>query len=426
MADPLLHIKDSYYFEVPKALWPSNRESIGDFPSHWVRNDPHFRKWEAKQIHEALVEATGDSDLVLDWDALAAEYEHWQHEDHANFGKPFDVFLEEKYDTVPPAEQGEEVAAGTWYDQLQGNTAEEAVAFKQKLHEAIESRDISIRSYTKDNPDWSRDKIEAYNKHLSGKVLIPQPFAELNNLYEAQSGFAISKFMVIELIIAGLLLFVFTRLASRIKDGAQPRGTFMNLMETFLVFLRDQVARPAIGGKEADKFVPYIWTIFFFVLGCNLFGLLPWLGAPTGTFSVTTALALSTFGVVLIGGSKKFGIVGFWKNQVPSMDLPLLLAIPLIPMLWLIEVVGLLIKHAVLAIRLLANMVAGHLVLLSIMGLAVTAATYGGTAEYWVTAPIAVIGSTLFNLLELFVAFLQAYIFAFLSALFIGAAVHHH
>jgi len=424
MADPLLHIKDSYYFEVPKAIWPSNRESIEDFPDHWVRNDPHFRKWEAKQIHEALVEATGNSALVRDWDELAAEYEHWQHEDHANFGKPFDVFLEEKYDTVPPGVQGEDAPAGTWYDLLQGDTPEEAAAFKQKLHEAVEKQDITVNNYVATDPQWSQEKIAAYNKHLSGKILIPQPpGAELRNLYEAQSGFTVSKFMVIELIIAAVLLFIFTRLANRIKDGSPPGGTMMNLFETFLVFLRDKVARPAIGGKEADKFVPYIWTIFFFVLGCNLFGMLPWLGAPTGTFSVTTALAMATFGVVLVGGSKKFGIVGFWKNQVPSMDLPLVLAILLVPMLWAIEVLGLLIKHAVLAIRLLANMVAGHLVLLAIMGLAVAAA---GTPEFWIAAPIAVIGSTLFSVLEIFVAFLQAYIFAFLSALFIGAAVHHH
>jgi F-type H+-transporting ATPase subunit a len=101
------------------------------------------------------------------------------------------------------------------------------------------------------------------------------------------------------------------------------------------------------------------------------------------------------------------------------------MAIVLKPMLWVIEVLALLIKHAVLAIRLLANMFAGHIVLLGIMGLAFS--WHGAVSgTWWVAAPIAVISSALFSVLELFVAFLQAYVFTFLSALFIGAAVHHH
>ena len=105
------------------------------------------------------------------------------------------------------------------------------------------------------------------------------------------------------------------------------------------------------------------------------------------------------------------------------MGLPLPLAIPIVPMLFAIEVMGLFIKHAVLGVRLVANMVAGHLVLLAIMGLAVAAAE---SANWPITAVISVVGSALFSCLELFVAFLQAYVFTFLSALFIGSAVHQH
>ena len=160
-----------------------------------------------------------------------------------------------------------------------------------------------------------------------------------------------------------------------------------------------------------------------FVLGLNLLGMLPWLGSPTASFSVTLALAVVTFATVLVAGTMRFGVVGFWKNQVPHMGLPLALAISIVPMVFAIEVLGLFIKHAVLGVRLLANMVAGHLVLLAIMGLAVAAAA---SATWRLTATISVVGSALFSLLELFVAFLQAYVFTFLSALFIGAAVHHH
>ena len=107
------------------------------------------------------------------------------------------------------------------------------------------------------------------------------------------------------------------------------------------------------------------------------------------------------------------------------MDLPKALNLPIKGLLFLIEVLGLFIKHAVLAIRLLANMFAGHIVLLGIMGIAfsIQGAMSSG---WWVAAPISVVGATLFSVLELFVAFLQAYVFTFLSALFIGAATHHH
>jgi F-type H+-transporting ATPase subunit a len=282
--------------------------------------------------------------------------------------------------------------------------------------------------YEQEHP-WSAAKIESYNRQLDGKIIIPQPFGRLRNNYEAESGFCISKFMILELVVAALLIVAFKRLANYVKDGRPASGKLWNMFEAFLLYIRDQIARPAIGKHDADRFVPLLWTMFMFVLFCNLFGMLPWVGAPTGSFSVTLGLALVTFATVLVAGSLRFGVVGFWKNQVPSMGLPLPLAIPIVPMIFVIEVLGLMIKHAVLGIRLLANMVAGHLVLLAIMGLAVAAAVHSAGelgASYWITAVIAVGGSALFSLLELFVAFLQAYVFTFLSALFIGAAVHHH
>jgi F-type H+-transporting ATPase subunit a len=176
---------------------------------------------------------------------------------------------------------------------------------------------------------------------------------------------------------------------------------------------------------DGDRFVPLLLTLFFFVLGCNLLGMVPWAGSPTASFSVTLALAGVTFLSVIVAGMLKFGFFGFFKNQVPSMDLPLPLAILLKPMIFAIEMLGLCIKHLILAVRLLANMVAGHLVLLGIMGLISAAATY--SMGMWATVTgISVVSSTLFSVLELFVAFLQAYIFTFLSALFIGASVHEH
>ena len=319
-------------------------------------------------------------------------------------------------------------------------------------------------------PQWLRDAhpeatLAEFNRAMDGKILIPQPFGTPENLFSMKSGFGISKFMILEVVLAAILFFLFTRLAGKLATGEPPKGRFANLFETFIVFIRDQVARPAIDSHddhghgehghdgqglghgehghgpqvqaghaaalavaqthEGDRFVPLLLTIFFFVLGCNLLGMLPWAGSPTASFSVTLALAGVTLATVVIAGMMKFGPLGFFVNQVPSMDLPLPLAIVLKPMIFAIEMLGLLIKHGILAVRLLANMVAGHLVLLGIMGLITAAAT--ATLGTWATVTsISVVGSALFSLLELFVAFLQAYIFTFLSALFIGAAVHHH
>ncbi len=267
---------------------------------------------------------------------------------------------------------------------------------------------------------------EEFNKALDGKILIPQlPGVSLKNLYQSDSPLAISKFMILELVAAAIIAFIFIRLAGMIRTGERPKGKFWNFFEAILLFMRDEVARPAIGKHDADKFLPVLWTLFFFVLGCNLLGMVPWAGSPTASFSVTLALAAVTLGTGMICGVVKFGPVGYLKNQIPHMELPFVLALFLKPMIWVIEVFGLFIKHGVLGVRLLANMVAGHIVLLSIMGIAFS--VEGAVSPYWgISAPISVFGATAISMLELFVAFLQAYVFVFLSSLFIGAAIHHH
>jgi F-type H+-transporting ATPase subunit a len=134
-------------------------------------------------------------------------------------------------------------------------------------------------------------------------------------------------------------------------------------------------------------------------------------------------VAAVTLLVVIGAGMKTFGVVGFWKGQVPHMDVPFVMAIFLKPMLFIIEVVGLLVKHVILAMRLFANMFAGHLVLVVIMGFIVQLA---GTWIWYGVAPASVLGSVALNLLELLVCFIQAYVFTFLAAIFIGMAVHQH
>jgi len=281
----------------------------------------------------------------------------------------------------------------------------------------------------------------ALSPHGDGHIAIPQPFQTEEPIFVMNTGIEIidnivqpvhltlTKFMILEVVVAVIIAVVFIWLAGRMRGGDRPRGRLWNMLEAFLLFIRDEVARPAIGKKDADRFLPFLWTIFFFVLGCNLMGMIPWMGSPTGSLAVTGALALITFAVVVGAGSMQLGVVGFWKAQVPHMDLPAALAILLIPMIFVIEVIGMLIKHFVLAVRLLANMMAGHVVLAVI--LAFIAASYftveGERAMvWWGVMPASMFGATMLSMLELFVAFLQAYIFTFLSALFIGAAVHPH
>lgn len=241
----------------------------------------------------------------------------------------------------------------------------------------------------------------------------------------------ITKFMVLQVVAAVIIILLFCGLASRIKGGKLPKGRIWNMLEVMLLFIRDQVARPAIGKEDADRFMPFLWTIFFFVLGGNLLGMIPWLGSPTGALGTTGMLAFITFVVVVGGGMKKLGNVGFWKAQVPHMDLPGPMAMLIKPMVFAIEVLGLLIKHFVLSVRLLANMAAGHLVLAVLIAFIAAIAQTDMVTSYFSPAFIGVSGASIFgatalSLLELFVAFLQAYIFTFLSALFIGMAVHPH
>lgn len=470
MADPVLHIKDSYYFEVPKALW-SRRADDRDFPDVWVSLDPQFQDWEFVRQFDALSKLGG---ISVAEEQAEHDWHDWQHHDHANVGKPFDVYLEEyqyaknleafnawKKAAIAEARAAKKEAAEeavgkiSFADWLKENRAAADLKYKEfsaKFHDpewrsewqAAKTEASSVAAYKEAGhvSDWNADKVAAYNQHLSGKIVIPQPFGTLRNLYEKESGLAISKFMIIEIVVAVIIALLFSWLARRVAHGAAPKGKLWNLLETFVVFIRDEIAEPAIGHHDAHRFTPLLWNIFFFILGMNLFGMIPWMGAPTGTFGVTLGLALCIMGTVLIGGTLSLGPVGFWKNMIPPIELgrpanpairiPVLLFEGLLKFgIFLIEVVGLAIRHLVLAIRLLANMVAGHLVLLGVMGLAFgtqAALTYAGAPgwKWGLAAVVAVLGSTLFSILELFVAFLQAYIFTFLAALFIGSAVHEH
>ena len=198
-------------------------------------------------------------------------------------------------------------------------------------------------------------------------------------------------------------------------------------MESVLLFVRNSVVVPAMGEEDSKKFMPLLWTFFVFIFGLNLIGMVPWLGSPTAALATTGTFAFVVFAVGVGMGVKTFGVAGFLKNICPELGLPWYLAFWVVPLLWVIEFASLFIKHAILSIRLLANMVAGHAVLLGIMGLAVGVHAYAMSSGAWgALAGASVLGMTALSVLEVFVAFLQAAVFTFLAALFIGSSMHHH
>ncbi len=235
-------------------------------------------------------------------------------------------------------------------------------------------------------------------------------------------GFQLTRFMVMELLAAGLLCLIMVPLARHVARNKVTKGPLLNAFEAVVLFIRDRVARPAIGGHGADDYLPFLLTLFFFILFCNLLGMIPGGASATGDINVTATLALITFGVVLFTGIRAMGPIGFWVGLVPKIDLPRPYLVVLWPLMFVIEVLGLFIRHMVLSVRLFANMMAGHMVLAVILGFIAQAA---GLITFLVT-PASILGVTALSLLELLVAFLQAYIFTFLAALFIGSAQHGH
>ena len=230
----------------------------------------------------------------------------------------------------------------------------------------------------------------------------------------------LSKYMLMEVVAALICLAVFIPLARRVRSAQPhvPQGRLWHFFEAILVYLRDKVARPAIG-HDADRFVPFLWTAFFFILFNNLLGLVPFGGAATSSIETTGALALCTFLAVHGSGTARMGILGYLKSIVPPV--PILLW----PLMFIVEVLGHLAKTFALCVRLYANLFGGHMAVSVLLGFIVLLANTQSNLIYLV-APSSVLAVVAFTLFDLFVAFLQAFIFTILSAVFIGMAVHPH
>jgi len=226
--------------------------------------------------------------------------------------------------------------------------------------------------------------------------------------------FSITK-NVASLIVSVIILFaVFFTVARRYKsDPLKPPKGIQSAFEPIIVFIRDEIARPNIGDKKYEKFMPYLLSVFFFIWFNNLLGLLPGAANLTGNIAVTMTLALFTFVITTFSGTKDY-----WKHIFNTPGVPWWLKIP-IPLMPVVEFIGVLTKPFSLMVRLFANITAGHIIILSLIALIfIFESVYMG--------PVSVIFGLFMNMVELLVAFIQAFVFTLLSAIYFGLAVEEH
>lgn len=234
---------------------------------------------------------------------------------------------------------------------------------------------------------------------------------------------SITRQLMFVFICLGILTFVMLRLAGRYKRGVgrdeAPKGRWQNMLEVVIVFIRDEVAKAAIGEKHYKKHLPYLLTVFFFILIGNLVGLVPFGVTATSHIMVTGALAFITFIIIQFSGSKDY-----WRHIFWPPDAPFIIKFILIP----IEVIGIFTKPLALAFRLFGNMISGHVAIVSIIGLIFMFAAQLGQLWGWVAIGISIPLTVFIYMLKILVSFIQAYIFTMLSAVFIGMAAeeHHH
>jgi len=221
---------------------------------------------------------------------------------------------------------------------------------------------------------------------------------------------SITRNVVMMWVASAILLTVCLAAARRSKKPV-PTG-IRGVMEALVLFVRDDIARKTIDRKYADRYVGYLLTAFFFILTCNFLGMIPGFSTPTSSISVTATLAAFTFLVSQAGGIRNYGVVGHFRNLVPH-GLPILI----VPVILVVEIISMIARPFALAIRLFANMTAGHVVILSLISLIFVLKTVFAAG---MSIPFALF----VYLLEILVGFLQAFIFTVLSSLFIGLAVH--
>ena len=228
-------------------------------------------------------------------------------------------------------------------------------------------------------------------------------------------------FMLLAAVLLIVVLIWTARVHARSTARAgSPKG-FAAGLEAVILYLRNEIYVPVLGGHGGERYVPFVLTLFFFILVCNLFGLIPYGSTPTGNIAVTATLAIITFVVIEAAGIKALGpsymgTIVYWPKGHPAMKLMTVIMTP-------VEIVGKFTKPFALTIRLFANMIAGHVIILALIGLIFMMVGW----LVFALAPLALLMALFIMVLEILVAFIQAFIFSLLAAVFIGQirAAHH-
>ncbi len=255
----------------------------------------------------------------------------------------------------------------------------------------------------------------------NGQMYTIEGAMSLQNAGSSWQDFSITKNVFVMLLALVLLIFVFSRISKSYSEREKqaPKG-MQSFFEPIFMFMRDEVVKPAIGEKDWKRFFPFVMSLFFFILFCNLLGLIPFFPGSaniTGNIGVTIVLAFFVFVVVNINGTKDYWMHILWMPGIPSGVKPLLT---------IIEVLSLFIKPATLFIRLFANITAGHVIILSLVSLIFFFNSSFGVGGAVGGMAVAIPFVFAMNMLELFVAFLQAFVFALLTSLYLGSAVETH
>jgi len=250
----------------------------------------------------------------------------------------------------------------------------------------------------KENDNWI---IE----HISDHKLFEIPPLQVGGL---TIDLSITVNVLMMIIVAALLVVVLSYSAASNSKKKYPKG-LGNFIELMIIFVKDDIVLPAMG-KVGLNFLPFFLTMFFFILLMNFWGLIPYMHTATGNVNITATLALVTFFMMQVHGIKHNGFIGYFKGLIPP-GVPVFV----LPIMAIIEFLGLLTKPFALCIRLFANMTAGHIVIMAFISLIFTLG--------YVIVPVSIGFSLFIYLLEILVALLQAYIFTMLSALFIGMSI---
>jgi len=346
---------------------------------------------------------------------LSSTFEHG-HKAYKGYVLYHGVLMKVKDNSFP--KKTVEISAGHGHDEEATNHHDD---HDHHAHEHDDDQTVSGEGI--EGEGETEDDAAAKTIMYNGKEYELEACMSLQNTDSSWYDFSITKNVFAMFLGLVLLLILFSSVSAAYnkREKQAPKG-LQSFMEPLILFIRDDVVRPAVGEKDWKRFFPFIMSLFFFILIINLLGLIPFFPGSanvTGNIGVTMVLAVFVFIVVNINGKKDYWMHILWMPGVPTAIKPLLA---------IIEIMGLFIKPATLFIRLFANITAGHIIILSLVSLIFFFSQAGGVGGGIAGIALAVPFVFALNMLELFVAFLQAFVFALLAALYIGAAVeeHHH